>query len=126
MEICPKNAAKDNAVRRLQRQYNCQRLVVFGDSLNDISMFRIADEAYAVENAVEELKAIATKVIGDNNSDSVACWLGHDRCISGTAAGYLQIIQKMLKLGIIRKCAQGLRGWRYIWLVRFTQMTLRG
>lgn len=78
LEICPKNAAKDNAVRRLQRQYNCQRLVVFGDSLNDISMFRIADEAYAVENAVEELKAIATKVIGDNNSDSVACWLGHE------------------------------------------------
>lgn len=75
LEICPKNAAKDNAIRRLQKQYGCQRLVVFGDSLNDISMFEIADESYAVANAAEELKAIATDVIGDNNSDSVAHFL---------------------------------------------------
>ncbi len=40
-----------------------------------ISMFQIADESYAVENAAAELKAIATGVIGDNNSDSVAEWL---------------------------------------------------
>lgn len=75
LEICPKNAAKDNAIKKLQKQYGCQRLVVFGDSLNDVSMFRIADEAYAVKNAVDELKKIATKVIGDNNADSVARWL---------------------------------------------------
>ena len=42
---------------------------------NDISMFQIADEAYAMENADEELKTIATGIIGDNNSDSVAEWL---------------------------------------------------
>lgn len=75
LEICPKNAAKDNAIKRLQQQYGCRRLVVFGDSLNDISMFQIADEAYAVKNAVEQLKELATEVIGDNNSDSVAHWL---------------------------------------------------
>ena len=48
---------------------------MFGDSLNDISMFQIADEAYAVANAEVSLKAIATGIIGDNNSDSVAKWL---------------------------------------------------
>ena len=35
-------------------------------------MFRVADEAYAVENATEELKAAATAVIGNNNGDAVA------------------------------------------------------
>lgn len=38
-------------------------------------MFEIADECYAVENAVDELKEIATAVIGNNNEDGVAHWL---------------------------------------------------
>lgn len=75
LELCPISATKAKAIRKLQKQYDCGRLVVFGDSLNDISMFQIADEACAVENAAEALKAIATEVIGGNNSDSVARWL---------------------------------------------------
>lgn len=75
LEICPRDATKAKAIKKLQKQYGCGRLVVFGDSLNDISMFEIADEAYAVRNATESLKAIATGIIGDNNSDSVAKWL---------------------------------------------------
>ena len=38
-------------------------------------LFALADEAYAVENAVPELKAAATGVIGRNDADSVARWL---------------------------------------------------
>lgn len=38
-------------------------------------MFDMADEAYAVANAVPELKARATAVIGGNNEDGVARWL---------------------------------------------------
>ena len=38
-------------------------------------MFRISDECYAVENAVEELKKMATAVIESNNNDGVAKWL---------------------------------------------------
>jgi len=49
--------------------------VVFGDGKNDIDMFEMADECYAVENAVDELKALATKVIAGNNEDAVAKWL---------------------------------------------------
>ncbi len=75
LEIFPKGATKANAILRLKQKYGCEKLVVFGDSLNDISMFQIADEAYAMENADEELKTIATGIIGDNNSDSVAEWL---------------------------------------------------
>jgi len=43
--------------------------------VNDISMFQIADECYAVENAVDELKQIATDVIGSNEDNGVARWL---------------------------------------------------
>lgn len=75
LEIFPRNATKAKAIEKLKQKYHCDRLVVFGDSLNDISMFQIADESYAVENAAAELKAIATGIIGDNNSDSVAEWL---------------------------------------------------
>ena len=31
------------------------RLVVFGDQINDVGMFRMADEAYAVADAVPDL-----------------------------------------------------------------------
>lgn len=75
LEISPVNATKAKAIQKLQKYYNCTHLVVFGDSLNDISMFNIADEAYATTNADERLKAIATGVIGSNNSGGVAEWL---------------------------------------------------
>lgn len=38
-------------------------------------MFGIADECYAVENAVPELKACATGIIPGNDEDGVARWL---------------------------------------------------
>ena len=43
-----------------------------GDAL---SMFEIADESYAVENAFKELKEKATGVIGRHDQDAVAHWL---------------------------------------------------
>ncbi len=75
LELCPKNATKAKAVKRVGKLCGCERIVVFGDSLNDISMFHIADASYAVKNAKSELKEIATEVIEDNNSDGVAKWL---------------------------------------------------
>lgn len=75
LEFMPRNASKSNAARQLQTYLGCDRLVVFGDGKNDIDMFQLADEKYAVENAVEELKAAATAVIGRNDDDSVARWL---------------------------------------------------
>jgi len=49
--------------------------VVFGDGLNDIPMFEIADEAYAVAGALDELKQHATGIIGSNEEDAVANFL---------------------------------------------------
>jgi len=75
LELMPKAASKSGAIRQLKAHLNCDRLVVFGDGKNDVDMFELADESYAVANAAEELKAIATAVIGSNNDDSVAKWL---------------------------------------------------
>ena len=50
-------------------------MVSFGDAINDIPMFQVSDECYAVSNAVDELKKIATGIIESNEEDGVARWL---------------------------------------------------
>lgn len=75
LEILPKCVSKAHAIKQLMEYYKCNHLVVFGDGKNDIDMFEMADEAYAVANAVPELKKIATSVIGGNNKDGVAKFL---------------------------------------------------
>lgn len=75
LEICPQNCTKAKSILKVKEQLGYENLVVFGDSLNDISMFKIADEAYAVANAMDELKAFATGVIGTNEEDSVVEFL---------------------------------------------------
>lgn len=75
LEIMPKKASKANAIMQLKERFQCDRLVVFGDAKNDMDMFELAEEAYAVENAVPELKAIATGIVGANDEDGVAKWL---------------------------------------------------
>ena len=80
LEIMPKEASKANAILQLKKLLRCEKVISFGDAGNDIDMFHISDEAYAVANAYDELKQIATGVIESNNDDGVAKWL--DRCIS--------------------------------------------
>lgn len=74
-EIMPKGASKAYAIEKLKKLWNCDRIVSFGDAINDIPMFEISYECYAVENAVDELKTMATGVIDSNDSDGVAKWL---------------------------------------------------
>ncbi|MBR4223559.1 MAG: HAD hydrolase family protein, partial [Oscillospiraceae bacterium] len=66
---------KANAARRLKAILGCDRVVAFGDGRNDIDLFEMADEGYAVSNAHEDLKAAADGIIGSNDEDSVALWL---------------------------------------------------
>ena len=61
---------------------------MFGDGLNDLSMFEIADESYAVENACRELKEKATGVIGHHDQESVAQYLKEN---------YKDLLKQMLK-----------------------------
>ena len=75
LEAMPRSASKAHAARALKEMLGCEKLVCFGDNVNDIPMFEIADECYAVENAAKELKEIATGVIAGNDEDGVAKWL---------------------------------------------------
>ncbi len=77
--ILDAHATKDHGVAALKRLLDVAhgRLVVFGDQANDIDMFRIADEAYAVAGAAPGLAEHATAIIGSNDDAAVARWLAH-------------------------------------------------
>ena len=80
LECYAHTASKYNAVRWLRETYGFDKIVGFGDNLNDIPLFEACDESYAVANAREELKAIATGVIGSNDEDGVAQFLLNEKC----------------------------------------------
>ncbi len=56
--------------------HDIQNLTVFGDSINDVEMFKLANTSVAVQNALEELKAVASIVLPHtNDEDAVAKYL---------------------------------------------------
>jgi Cof subfamily protein (haloacid dehalogenase superfamily) len=75
LEIFRHDVSKASAVTTLKESLGAERLICFGDNLNDIPLFKAADQCYAVQNAHSELKRIATAVIGANDEDGVAEWL---------------------------------------------------
>lgn len=77
-EIMPRKATKAEAIKALKELWQCDKVVSFGDAINDIPMFEISDECYAVENAVPELKALATGIVKSNDDDGVARWLAEN------------------------------------------------
>lgn len=74
-EIMPAQATKAHAIERLKEILSCDKVIAFGDAINDIPMFQISDECYAVENAVPYLKEHACGIIESNDNDGVAKWL---------------------------------------------------
>lgn len=72
LEITHLQATKRQAVQYMKEAFGYEKLVCFGDNLNDLSMFAAADECYAVSNAHDEVKRAATGVIGSNDEDGVA------------------------------------------------------
>lgn len=70
-------ATKESGIRSVQRLMGLEdrRLVVFGDEKNDQGMFKLADEALAVANAVPALKERATGIIESNDADGVARYM---------------------------------------------------
>lgn len=64
--------SKADAVMRVKEMTGADRVVVYGDNLNDLPMFAVADEAVAVANARPQVLAAADRIIGRNTDDSVA------------------------------------------------------
>ena len=71
LEIISKTVSKASGASEVKKLLGADRMIAFGDNLNDISLFQVADEAYAVSNAEKALKDIATGVIGSNDDDAV-------------------------------------------------------
>lgn len=68
-------ASKGGAVAKLKSDLGISRVICFGDSDNDLSMFAMADESYAPNNAGESIKAAATAVIGHHDEDGISEFL---------------------------------------------------
>jgi len=75
LEIFDAKANKANALKKLQLLVQADEVVAFGDNLNDIEMMRAADYRYAPENAVDEVKRLADKIIESHDRDGVAKYL---------------------------------------------------
>ncbi|MBO5936648.1 MAG: HAD family hydrolase [Clostridia bacterium] len=72
LEIITRTVSKASGALQVKEAVGADRMIAFGDNLNDIPLFEAADEAYAVSNAHDDLKKLATAVIDSNDSDAVA------------------------------------------------------
>ena len=75
LDIHHSEGSKGAALLQLKADLGASNVLCFGDSDNDLSMFETADEAYAPENSLDEIKAAATSVIGHHDDDGIAHFL---------------------------------------------------
>ena len=75
-------ATKEQGILSLKhlRGLEDRHLVVFGDQVNDLDMFKMADEALAVANAIPALKEQATGIIDANEEDGVVRFISARWC----------------------------------------------
>jgi len=75
--IADRRATKAEAVKALMDCYGLRdaSLVAFGDELNDLPLFQVADQAIAVANASPDVKRLATQIIDTNEADSVVKYI---------------------------------------------------
>lgn len=73
IDITPLNINKGTALKFLQSLYNISpnMTCVFGDSENDIDMFKEAYYSYAMYNAPDNVKATASRIAPSNNQEGV-------------------------------------------------------
>ena len=74
------DVSKANAALKLKELVGADELIVFGDNTNDISMFTVADRCYAVSNATDKLKELATGIIRSNEQGGVPVFIQCDSC----------------------------------------------
>ncbi len=55
-----------------------QDVIAFGDNYNDLSMLEAVGTGVAMGNAVEEVKARAKVVIGENETTSIADFINRN------------------------------------------------
>jgi len=75
LDVHHSDASKGGAIETLKELLGLERVICFGDSDNDLSMFEAADEAYAPANAKDAIKSSATAVIGHHDEEGIARFL---------------------------------------------------
>lgn len=78
LEVFTEGVSKAHGIEMLRSITEADRVVAFGDNLNDIPMLKAADVAVAVENAHPEVKEAADIIIGPNSDSSVARFIEQD------------------------------------------------
>ncbi len=75
MDIHHSHGSKGGGITTLRDELGYEEIIVFGDGKNDLSMFAVAEEAYATANADPAVKQLATDTIGHHDEDGVAHFL---------------------------------------------------
>ena len=75
LDVHHSDASKGGAIKTLKTLLGIERVICFGDSDNDLSMFATADESYAPSNANDRIKSAATEVIGHHDEEGIARFL---------------------------------------------------
>lgn len=78
IEAFPAGASKAQAIQRLKKLTGADRVVVFGDNVNDLSMMGVADWSVAVANSIADVKRAADEIIGSNRADAVPRYILSD------------------------------------------------
>ena len=75
LEVFSSSATKARGMQRIKELVGADRVVAFGDNLNDIEMLSLADVGIAVADGAEKVRECADIVIGNSYEDAVALWL---------------------------------------------------
>lgn len=75
LDVHHSDASKGGAIKTMKELLGIERVICFGDSNNDLSMFQEADESYAPANANDDIKSAATAVIGHHDDEGIARFL---------------------------------------------------
>lgn len=73
IDITERNVHKGNTIKKLQQILNVTyyESMALGDGLNDIELLEQADYSFAMRNALDETKAVAKFITGQNNERAV-------------------------------------------------------
>jgi Cof subfamily protein (haloacid dehalogenase superfamily) len=75
IEIAPKAISKASGLELVLRSYfdiSMEEVIAFGDNYNDIDLLAAVGMGVAVENARDEVKAVANEITAKNTEDGVA------------------------------------------------------
>lgn len=77
IEITNKGIDKGAALIKMGEllDINIDNITCFGDAGNDLSMFKVCPNGVAVENATDDIKQLASKVVDSVNNDGIAKYI---------------------------------------------------